>query len=106
MGFLVVLSLFGSYFSEEDRSGYCGFFIAIGAGEITHGWDGTMACGMVLSGRAFGGFSDKERQVIWSRMQRFDGLIPSLYTFFEDLKYLEACAYCVKRLCGLIDISI
>jgi hypothetical protein len=33
-------------------------------------------------------------------MKDFDGLIPSLYTLFEDFKYLESCAYCVKRLIG------
>ncbi|KAL6229549.1 hypothetical protein BDW75DRAFT_249578 [Aspergillus navahoensis] len=33
-------------------------------------------------------------------MQQFDGLIPSLYTFFEDFKYLESCSRCVKRLIG------
>ncbi|KAJ5593226.1 hypothetical protein N7537_010130 [Penicillium hordei] len=33
-------------------------------------------------------------------------LIPSLYTFFEDFKYLEAYTYYIKRLYGLIDISI
>lgn len=32
MGFLVVVGLFGSRFSEEDRPGYCGLFTAIGAG--------------------------------------------------------------------------
>lgn len=65
-----------------------------------------MAYRMVLSGRAFAGFSDEERRAIWSRIQDFDSLIPSLYTFFEDFKYLEACAHCVKRLCGPIDMSI
>ncbi|KAJ5443130.1 hypothetical protein N7445_004243 [Penicillium cf. griseofulvum] len=68
--------------------------------------DGTTACGMILSGQAFAEFSDEERRIIWSRIQNFDGLIPSLYTFFEDFKYLEACAHCVKRLCGPIDMSI
>ncbi|KAJ5588730.1 hypothetical protein N7537_011408 [Penicillium hordei] len=68
--------------------------------------DGRTACGMILSGQAFAEFSDEERRIIWSRMQNFDGLIPSLYTFFEDFKYLETCAHCVKRLCGPIDMSI
>lgn len=68
--------------------------------------DRTTACGIVLSGQGFAEFSDEERRIIWSRMQNFDGLIPSLYTFFEDFKYLEACAHCVKRLCGPIDMSI
>lgn len=60
---------------------------------------------MILSGQAFAEFSDEERRIIWSRMQNFDGLIPSLYTFFEDFKYLDACAHCTKRLCGPIDMS-
>ncbi|KAJ6018563.1 hypothetical protein N7522_002027 [Penicillium canescens] len=68
--------------------------------------DGQTACGMILSGQAFAEFSDEERRIIWSRMQNFDSMIPSLYTFFEDFKYLEACAHCVKRLCGPIDMSI
>lgn len=31
-------------------------------------------------------------------MRSIDYLIPSLFTFFEDLKYLRACADCLKRL--------
>lgn len=31
-------------------------------------------------------------------MRSIDYLIPSLFTFFEDLKYLHACADCLKRL--------
>lgn len=33
-------------------------------------------------------------------MKDFDRLILSLYTFFEDFKYLESCAHSVKRLFG------
>ncbi|EEQ87179.1 uncharacterized protein BDCG_02299 [Blastomyces dermatitidis ER-3] len=58
------------------------------------------ARGYVLSGQAFVGFSESERKTIWSRMEKFDGLIPSVYTFFENFKYLESCAHCVKRLFG------
>ncbi|OQE71137.1 hypothetical protein PENNAL_c0111G05900 [Penicillium nalgiovense] len=68
--------------------------------------DGKTARGMILSGQAFAEFSDEERRIICSRIHNFDGLIPSLYTFFEDFKYLEACAHCIKRLCGPIDMSI
>lgn len=60
--------------------------------------DAKTACGLVLSGQAFPEFSEEERRIIWTRMQSFDGLIPSLYTFFEDFKYLESCAHCIKRL--------
>ncbi|KAJ5318586.1 hypothetical protein N7476_005006 [Penicillium atrosanguineum] len=62
--------------------------------------DAKTACGLVLSGQAFARFSDEERKIIWDQMQDFDSLIPSLYTFFEDFKYLESCAHCVKRLYG------
>lgn len=58
--------------------------------------DAKTACGLILSGQAFAEFRDEERRIIWNRMKDFDGLIPSLYTFFEDFKYLESCAHCVK----------
>ncbi|KAJ5974799.1 hypothetical protein N7481_008506 [Penicillium waksmanii] len=62
--------------------------------------DKKTACGLVLSGHVFAEFSGDERSAIWIRMKDFDGLIPSLYTFFEDFKYLESCAHCLKRLLG------
>lgn len=68
--------------------------------------DGKTACGLVLSGQAFAEFSDEERRIIWDRMKDFDGLVPSLYTFFEDFKYLESCAHCVKRLFGPLTESV
>jgi hypothetical protein len=68
--------------------------------------DKSIACGLVLSGRAFSDFSEAERRSIWSRLEVFDGLVPSLYTFFEDFKYLENCAQCVKRLFGPVNESI
>ncbi|EGE04044.1 hypothetical protein TEQG_03078 [Trichophyton equinum CBS 127.97] len=40
--------------------------------------------GLVLSGK--------------ERLRGFDGLIPSLFIFFEDCKYLEECAHCMQRL--------
>ena len=58
--------------------------------KTVHGW--------VLSGQIFSDFSEQERAAIWKNLQSFDGLIPTLYTFFEDFKYLESCANCVKRL--------
>jgi hypothetical protein len=62
--------------------------------------DEKTACGLVLSGHLFAEFSADERNAIWAKMKDFDGLIPSLYTFFEDFKYLESCAHCLKRLLG------
>lgn len=55
-----------------------------------HGW--------VISGEVLREFSEAERSNMWERMQQFDGLIPSLHTFFRDMDYLEACADAVKRL--------
>ncbi|KAL4801661.1 hypothetical protein BDV18DRAFT_164709 [Aspergillus unguis] len=60
--------------------------------------DEKQAQGLILSGQAFAEFSEDERRAIWNRLKDFDGLIPSLYTFFEDFKYLECCAHCIKRL--------
>jgi hypothetical protein len=44
--------------------------------------------------------SEEDRQTIWSNLLRIDTLIPSLYAFFEDIKYLKPCATVVKRLFG------
>lgn len=35
-------------------------------------------------------------------MRFIDYLIPSFFTFFEDLKYLNACADCLKRVVKLL----
>ena len=57
--------------------------------------------GQLRGGEIFSAFSDRERDGIWSRLQMVDGLIPSLYTFFKDLQYLQVCVDCVKRLTRL-----
>jgi hypothetical protein len=49
-------------------------------------------------GTAFGAFSTSERNEIWHRLRAVDGLIPTLFTFFRDLQYLELCSNSVKRL--------
>ena len=54
--------------------------------------------GKILSGQIFGGFTLEERQAIWDALRSFDGLIPTLFSFSEDVKYLLACADCMKRL--------
>ncbi|KAH6645739.1 hypothetical protein BKA67DRAFT_527046, partial [Truncatella angustata] len=46
----------------------------------------------VEKGTLFPSFSDAERRTIWSELLSVDTIIPSLYTFFEDFKYLESCA--------------
>jgi hypothetical protein len=54
--------------------------------------------GQLLSGQIFSGFSLEARETIWSGLRTISGLIPSFYTFFEDLKYLEACAGSMRHL--------
>ncbi|KAA8652086.1 DUF3723 domain-containing protein [Aspergillus tanneri] len=68
--------------------------------------DAKKAGGLILGGQAFAEFSEEERRIIWNRMKTFNGLVPSLYTFFEDFKYLESCAHCVKRLFGASTESV
>ena len=54
--------------------------------------------GKVLSGQICSLFSQEEREAIWSELRSIDYLISSLFTFFEDLKYLRAYADYLKRL--------
>ncbi|OBT56666.1 hypothetical protein VE04_03822 [Pseudogymnoascus sp. 24MN13] len=63
--------------------------------------DARVLQGLVMRGEIFAEFSQPEREVIWGDLRSVDGLIPSLFTFFEDLKYLIACAGCLKRLVRL-----
>src|SRR4051812_25643589 len=52
----------------------------------------------IHGGRIFSAFSDPEREEIWRRLQMFEGLVPSLYTFFRDVLYLELLTNSVRRL--------
>ncbi|PYI07382.1 hypothetical protein BO78DRAFT_313232 [Aspergillus sclerotiicarbonarius CBS 121057] len=54
--------------------------------------------GLISSGRIFSQFSATERDSIWTKLASFGRIVPSLYTFFEDLKYLTACSQCVQWL--------
>ena len=63
--------------------------------------DRTTAKGLVLSGAAFSNFTQSERNSIWKKMKKKDNIIPSLYTFFRNMRYLESCADCMKRLVAL-----
>ena len=60
--------------------------------------DAQFVRGEVLGRSAFGGFSDQERAVILENILAFRRTIPSLYTFFQDIHFLEACADSVKWL--------
>ncbi|PYH76418.1 hypothetical protein BO82DRAFT_426169 [Aspergillus uvarum CBS 121591] len=68
--------------------------------------DAQTAAGLVLGGRAFAAVEEEERRAIWDRLKDTKRPVPSLYTFFEDFKYLESCAHCVKRLFGPSTDSI
>ncbi|WEW61084.1 hypothetical protein PRK78_006573 [Emydomyces testavorans] len=61
--------------------------------------------GRVLSGKIFGGFTEQEHDVIWKQLQTCKHLILSLFTFFEDFKYLEICADAMKHLFSISDIN-
>jgi hypothetical protein len=57
--------------------------------------------GKILGGEVFANFSRTKRAAIWANLQSqeaCDGIIPSLYTFFRDISYLELCANAVKWL--------
>ncbi|KIW30935.1 uncharacterized protein PV07_02626 [Cladophialophora immunda] len=52
------------------------------------------------AGKIFGTFNDQDREKIWAEVCRRtkDRLVPSFFTFFEDLNWLKGPADCVKRL--------
>ena len=62
--------------------------------------DRATAKGLVLGGVVFSNFTQSERSSIWKKMKKKDNIIPSLYTFFQNMRYLESCADCMKRLIG------
>ncbi|CAG8978002.1 hypothetical protein HYALB_00000671 [Hymenoscyphus albidus] len=63
--------------------------------------DAKMLRSQLRAGEIFRAFNDSEREDIWSRLQMIEGLIPSFYTLFRDVQYLEHCVNCVKRLTAL-----
>ena len=60
--------------------------------------DADILYGQLRSGKIFSAFNEQERDMIWDRLQRIDGLIPSLYTFFKDVQYLQVYINYIKRL--------
>lgn len=54
----------------------------------------------IHGGELFGAFSESERNQIWLRIcsATVDSLVPSLHAFFENVKYLEEAADCMRRL--------
>jgi len=65
------------------------------------GRDAQVLQGQLLSGQIFGVFSQQDREAIWSELSSIEGLIPTLYSCFEDIKYLQGPADCIKRLIKL-----
>jgi hypothetical protein len=60
--------------------------------------DAQMLHGQLASGQIFAAFSPQDRDAIWSKLRTASGLIPSLFTLFEDLKYLQACTGSMRHL--------
>jgi Protein of unknown function (DUF3723) len=54
--------------------------------------------GQLSKGEIFSAFSNEERERIWNQLRLIAGLVPSLFTFFKDLQYLQFCVDCMKRL--------
>ena len=50
------------------------------------------------TGGIFGASNMDRHMKIWARLQAWEGLVPTLRTFFENFKYIEACANHVKSL--------
>ena len=50
------------------------------------------------NGTIFPGLSDAEKEVVLNNLLSVDLIIPSLFTFCEDTKYLEPCAKAIKIL--------
>ena len=59
--------------------------------------------GQLKSGTIFGAFHEGDREEIWSNVLSVstNRLIPSLFSFFQDVHYLEEPANCVKMLVKL-----
>lgn len=46
-------------------------------------------------------FSPAERDQVWHRLLEYQALVPSFFSFFENLKYLCSIADCLKKLVSL-----
>lgn len=56
----------------------------------------------LLSEKIFSTFSQQKCEAIWNKLLFFDSLISTLYTFFKNHKYLNACADCLKQLMKIL----
>ena len=62
--------------------------------------DAAILYNKLKKGQIFGAFNEQEREEIWGRVLAVSQgrLIPSLFSFFKDLNYLQGPAECMKRL--------
>jgi hypothetical protein len=67
--------------------------------------DAEVLWGQLMSGRIFGACSKQDREAIWIEVLSYSAgyFISSLFSFFEDLKYLQGPADCVRRLISLLS---
>ncbi|KAJ9651436.1 hypothetical protein H2201_009273 [Coniosporium apollinis] len=56
---------------------------------------------LLQGGQIFSNFSIQEREAIWDQVRSIEGLIPTLSSFFNDHKYLEGPADCLRRVMKL-----
>jgi hypothetical protein len=56
---------------------------------------------LLCSGEVLSKFSLSERLRMWKWLRDYDGIIPSLRTFFRDIEYLKECGNTVKSLVSL-----
>ena len=49
-------------------------------------------------GKIFSAFNLNRRMKIWAKLQTWESLILTLWTFFEDFKYIKACVHWMKSL--------
>lgn len=55
---------------------------------------------LLEKGQIFRGIDLSEREHLWKNLMRVDCIIPSLFSFFEDAKYLLPCARNIKYIIG------
>ena len=60
--------------------------------------DGASLFRALKEGNIFEAFSLEERMKIWAKLYTIDSFVPTLWAFFENFKYIKACAACVKSL--------
>jgi hypothetical protein len=59
--------------------------------------------GQLRGGKIFSAFNEQEREAIWEKVLSIssDRLIPSFYSYFEDINYFQGPVKCVKSLLEL-----